>query len=112
MKKQVFNPYLPLDTYIPDGEPHVFGDRVYIYGSHDKEGGDNFCLLDYECWSAPVNDLSDWRCEGIIYQAKQCPHYSEVRQDLYALMLFREMTEDIIFTMIYRDEAITVLTDL
>ena len=23
MKKQVFNPYLPLDTYIPDGEPHV-----------------------------------------------------------------------------------------
>lgn len=84
MKKQVFNPYLPLDTYIPDGEPHVFGDRVYIYGSHDKEGGDNFCLLDYECWSAPVNDLSDWRCEGIIYQAKQCPHYSEVRQDLYA----------------------------
>lgn len=84
MKKQVFNPYLPLDTYIPDGEPHVFGDRIYIYGSHDKEGGDNFCLLDYECWSAPVNDLSDWRCEGIIYQAKQCPHYSEVRQDLYA----------------------------
>ncbi len=83
-KKQVFNPYLPLDTYIPDGEPHVFGDRVYIYGSHDKEGGDNFSLLDYECWSAPVNDLSDWRCEGIIYRAKQCPHYSEVRQDLYA----------------------------
>lgn len=21
MKKQVFNPYFPLDTYIPDGEP-------------------------------------------------------------------------------------------
>lgn len=54
MKKQVFNPYLPLDRYIPDGEPHVFGDRVYIYGSHDKEGGDNFSLLDYECWSAPL----------------------------------------------------------
>ena len=31
--------YFPLDTYIPDGEPHVFGNRVYIYGSHDKEGG-------------------------------------------------------------------------
>ena len=37
MKKQAFNPYLPLDTYIPDGEPHVFGDRVYIYGSHDAK---------------------------------------------------------------------------
>ena len=84
MKKQAFNPYLPLDTYIPDGEPHVFGDRVYIYGSHDAEGGDYFSLLDYECWSVPVDDLSDWRCEGIIYRAEQCRHYSQERQDLYA----------------------------
>ena len=37
---QVFNPFLPIDEYIPDGEPHVFGDRVYLYGSHDKEGGE------------------------------------------------------------------------
>ena len=37
-KKQAFNPYLPLDTYVPDGEPHVFGDRLYVFGSHDKEG--------------------------------------------------------------------------
>lgn len=84
MKKQALNPYLPLDTYIPDGEPHVFGDRVYIYGSHDAEGGDCFCLLDYECWSAPVDDLSDWRCEGIIYRAEQCKHYCKERQDMYA----------------------------
>lgn len=33
--KQGFNPYLPSWEYIPDGEPHVFGDRVYLYGSHD-----------------------------------------------------------------------------
>lgn len=84
MKKQALNPYLPLDTYIPDGEPHVFGDRVYIYGSHDAEGGDYFSLLDYECWSAPVDDLSDWRCEGVIYHARQCRHYSQERSDLYA----------------------------
>lgn len=84
MKKQAFNPYLPLDTYIPDGEPHVFGDRVYVYGSHDAEGGTNFCLLDYECWSASVHDLSDWRCEGTIYRAEQCRHYSGERQDMYA----------------------------
>lgn len=38
MKKQALNPYLPSWEYIPDGEPHVFGDRVYIYGSHDKNG--------------------------------------------------------------------------
>ena len=40
MKKQAFNPFLPINTYIPDGEPHVFGDRVYLFGSHDKEGGE------------------------------------------------------------------------
>ena len=38
-KKQAVNPYLPLNQYVPDGEPHVFGDRVYVYGSHDQEGG-------------------------------------------------------------------------
>lgn len=83
-KKMAFNPFLPLRTYIPDGEPHVFGDRVYLYGSHDMEGGNHFCMLDYECWSAPVNDLSDWRNEGIIYRAEQCPHYSKEREDMYA----------------------------
>ena len=31
MKQQAFNPYLPGWEYIPDGEPHIFGDRVYIY---------------------------------------------------------------------------------
>lgn len=77
MKKQVFNPYLPLNEYIPDAEPHVFGDRVYIYGSHDKEGGDTFCMLDYTVYSAPVNDLSDWKCEGIIYKASQDPDYKK-----------------------------------
>lgn len=66
MKNQAFNPYLPLNTYIPDAEPHVFGDRVYVYGSHDKEGGETFCMLDYEVWSAPVEDLSDWSCHGIL----------------------------------------------
>jgi arabinoxylan arabinofuranohydrolase len=74
-KNQIYNPFLPLYEYIPDGEPHVFGDRVYHYGSHDKEGGDTFCMLDYVCYSAPVNDLTDWRYEGVIYQAKQDPRY-------------------------------------
>ena len=35
MKKQVFNPYLPSYEYVPDGEPRIFGDRLYVYGSHD-----------------------------------------------------------------------------
>ena len=79
MRKQVFNPYLPLNVYIPDGEPHVFGDRVYVYGSQDAEGGRDFCVLDYEVWSAPVDDLTDWSCNGTAYHAKQDPDWSETR---------------------------------
>lgn len=70
---QVFNPYLPSWEYIPDGEPHVFGDRVYVYGSHDRFNAPIFCVNDYVCWSAPLSDLSDWRCSGTIYSKKQDP---------------------------------------
>lgn len=73
--KQAFNPYTPINEYIPDAEPHVFGDRVYIYGSHDKEGGDNFCMLDYVTYSAPVDDLTNWRYEGVIFKASGDPLY-------------------------------------
>lgn len=73
MKKQVFNPYLPSFEYVPDGEPYVFGDRLYVYGSHDKFNGKNFCLGDYVCWSAPVSNLGDWRYEGVIYRRTQDP---------------------------------------
>lgn len=73
MKGQAMNPYLPGNEYIPDGEPYVFGDRVYVYGSHDRFGSPIFCVNDYVCWSAPVQDLSDWRYEGVIYRKKQDP---------------------------------------
>lgn len=71
MKKQVFNPYLPYWEHVPDGEPHIFNDRLYVYGSHD--GGHSFCELDYVVWSAPLTDLSDWRYEGVIYRKDQDP---------------------------------------
>ena len=71
MKKQAFNPYLPSYEYVPDGEPHVFGDRLYIYGSHDKFNGKRFCENDYVAWSTPVYDLADWRYEGVIYKKTQ-----------------------------------------
>ena len=81
--KQIFNPYLPSYEYIPDGEPHIFGDRLYIYGSHDRFGGSDYCENDYVCWSAPVDDLSDWHFEGEIYNRKQHP-YREERMLLFA----------------------------
>lgn len=45
MNHTICNPILPLTTYIPDGEPHVFGDRVYLYGSHEQAGGSVPSLL-------------------------------------------------------------------
>ncbi len=85
MKKQATNPYLPLDVYIPDGEPHVFGDRVYIFGSHDKEGGETYCMLSYEFWSAPIDDLGNWSSKGINFSASQDPLSKETgRPYLYA----------------------------
>ena len=38
------NPLLDFDTYIPDVEAHVFNGKVFLYGSHDKKGGERFCL--------------------------------------------------------------------
>lgn len=73
MKNQAFNPYLPGQEYIPDGEPYIFGDRVYVYGSHDRFGAPMFCVNDYVCWSAPTDDLSRWRYEGVIYRKNQDP---------------------------------------
>ena len=75
MKKQAYNPFLPKHVYIPDGEPHVFGERVYLFGSHDREAGDTFCMDPYEVWSAPVDDLGNWTCPGISYEASQDPLY-------------------------------------
>ena len=44
-KKQAVNPYLPSWEFVPDGEPHVFDGRVYIYGSHDFYNGDVFWMV-------------------------------------------------------------------
>lgn len=84
MKKQGFNPYLPSWEYVPDGEPYVFGDRVYVYGSHDQFRGCVFCMNDYVCWSAPVKDLSDWRYEGVIYPKTADPLNRDGHMCLYA----------------------------
>jgi arabinoxylan arabinofuranohydrolase len=83
-KKPAFNPYLPGYEYIPDGEPYVFGDRVYVYGSHDESKGTNFCTGDYVGWSAPVDDLGNWRYEGVIYRKTQDPVNPDGSHAMYA----------------------------
>ena len=80
------NPYLPLWEHLPDGEPRVFEDpdqpgkyRAYIIGSHDMTYT-AYCGNDVRMWSAPVEDLSQWRDEGPIFS-----HYVDGRWDtMYA----------------------------
>jgi len=84
MRHQAFNPYLPLYEHIPDGEPRFFEGRVYIYGSHDRANGTFFCQEDYVAWSAPADDLGDWRCEGVIYRRGQDPADPEGKLELFA----------------------------
>lgn len=67
------NPYLPLWEHLPDGEPRVFEDpdnpgkyRAYIIGSHDVRFK-SYCGADIRMWSAPVEDLTDWRDDGPIF---------------------------------------------
>ena len=67
------NPYLPLWEHLPDGEPRVFEDpdnpgkyRIYIIGSHDVRFN-SYCGPDIRAWSAPVEDLTNWRDEGPLF---------------------------------------------
>lgn len=88
------NPYLPLWEYIPDGEPYVFEDpdrpgeyRVYIYGSHDtliKE----YCGREQVVWSAPVNDLRNWRYDGVIFTSQIGPDGRPLNHDGKADVLY------------------------
>lgn len=83
--KQVYNPYMPNFEYVPDGEPHVFEGRVYVYGSHDSFGEFPFCHNSYVTYSADINDLTSWRYEGIIYPKKNDdPLSKNGRKDFYA----------------------------
>ena len=73
MAGQSQNPYLPLWEHLPDGEPRVFEDpdnpgklRAYIIGSHDTHYSE-YCGNDIRMWSAPVEDLTQWRDEGPIF---------------------------------------------
>ena len=82
--EQIYNPYLPLTEYIPDGEPHLFGDRVYVYGSHDATKGKVYCERHYNVWSAPADNLRDWHNEDVSYLRTQDPSNADDSKQLWA----------------------------
>jgi len=70
------NPFLTQWERIPDGEPRVFTDpdtgakRMYVYGSHDTVNH-GYCGPDHVVWSAPVDDLTNWRHDGMAFHISQ-----------------------------------------
>ena len=64
------NPILPLWEYIPDGEPRVFKDRVYLYGSHDRAASTAFCDYKLKVWSASIHNLNEWVCHGDSFRTR------------------------------------------
>ena len=81
------NPYMPLWEFIPDGEPYVFDDpdvsgkkRVYVYGSHDNLIK-YYCGKDQVVWSAPVDDLTNWRYDGVIFEMKNDANGKKLNAD-------------------------------
>ena len=103
------NPYLPKWEYIPDGEPRVFGDRVYIYGSHDMAGNSQFCDCVLKCWSAPVDNPNEWVCHGDIFRVgKTRDHESDTDWTGENGRLFGAVTSKEIAEALKKDFDITV----
>lgn len=64
------NPLLPPDICIPDGEAHVFGDRLYVYGSRDLLS-DGYCSDEYAVVSTA--DMLHWNVSDKSLDGKDIP---------------------------------------
>ena len=62
----------------------MFDGRVHIYGSHDAYGVQRLCFNDYVSWSAPTDNLSDWRCEGEMFNRAEDPTFEMGKSFLHA----------------------------
>ena len=64
------NPTLPNDTFVPDGEVHVWADgRIYVYGSWDNVGEMDYCSDKYHVFSS--SDMVNWQDHGVAFTTDQ-----------------------------------------
>lgn len=79
------NPLI-MDQYTADPSARVFGDRVYVFPSHDilategKGRKDWFCMEDYHVFSSA--NLTEWTDHGMIVQQNKVPW---VKPDSYSM---------------------------
>ncbi|HEY6726396.1 MAG TPA: family 43 glycosylhydrolase [Polyangiaceae bacterium] len=63
----------PLVTQIFTADPNaiVYGDKVYVYTSHDEDGQEGFDMIDYHVYSS--DDMVNWQDHGVIIHANSLP---------------------------------------
>src|SRR5690606_23089888 len=63
----------PIATQIFTADPNavVYGDRVYVYTSHDIDNQDNFDMVDSIAFSS--DDMVNWQDHGVIIHADSLP---------------------------------------
>lgn len=63
----------PLVSHIFTADPNavVYGDRVYLYVSHDVDGQETFDMVDYRGFSS--SDMVNWRDHGVLIHADSLP---------------------------------------
>lgn len=69
------NPILPMKFYIPDVEARQWQDgRVYLYGSKDLSGNDEYCSYEYQIFSS--RDLIYWEEGGVAFSSDKKGKYT------------------------------------
>ncbi|MDR1134950.1 MAG: InlB B-repeat-containing protein [Clostridiales Family XIII bacterium] len=75
------NPAFPpsWELYIADAEPHVYGDTLYVYGSHDTKVpvGSNYCSDDYHV--VYTKDLVHWVDAGVAFTTADLPEEDDLK---------------------------------
>jgi len=109
------NPYLPGWEYIPDGEPRVFGERVYVYGSHDRVDSESFCDYKLKVWSASIYDLEHWVCHGDIFRTgSEGGHSVDVdwsKEELYAPDVVEKDGKYYLYAYIVKSKGCVAVSD-
>ena len=58
-------------AYSADPSGHVFGNRLYVYPSHDRNNAQVYDMSDYHVYS--TDDMANWQDHGVILSLDQIP---------------------------------------
>ncbi len=82
------NPFI-MDQFTADPTARVFGDRVYVFPSHDRQCAEGqgrgptwFCMEDYHVFSS--DDLVNWTDHGMIVDQKDVPWANKEAYSMWA----------------------------